>query len=114
MTLLAGGPSIFLQKNLLGESDVSMSEEGKSESLPYVSISDKVPLIESHKKSKLSKKCKGLLVFALLLATAGAVVGYYLYWRNVVGLKIMSLNTWGMPASLGSSDKEIRMAAIGW
>ena len=25
----------------------------------------------------------------------------------------MSLNTWGMPASLGSYDKEMRMAAIG-
>ena len=25
----------------------------------------------------------------------------------------MSLNTWGMPHSLGSEDKELRMAAIG-
>ena len=25
----------------------------------------------------------------------------------------MSLNTWGMPYSLGSYDKELRMAAIG-
>ena len=29
------------------------------------------------------------------------------------GLKVMSLNTWGMPYSLGSYDKELRMAAIG-
>ena len=29
------------------------------------------------------------------------------------GLKIMALNTWGMPASLGSYDKTDRMKAIG-
>ena len=28
-------------------------------------------------------------------------------------MKVMSLNTWGMPYSLGSYDKELRMAAIG-
>ena len=31
----------------------------------------------------------------------------------LLALKVMSLNTWGMPASLGSYDKEMRMAAIG-
>ena len=28
-------------------------------------------------------------------------------------LRVMSLNTWGMPHTLGSEDKELRMAAIG-
>ena len=28
-------------------------------------------------------------------------------------MKVMTLNTWGMPAKLGAWDKEERMAAIG-
>ena len=29
------------------------------------------------------------------------------------GLRVMALNTWGMPATFGSQDKELRMQAIG-
>ena len=29
------------------------------------------------------------------------------------GLKVMALNVWGMPAKVGSEDKELRMEAIG-
>ena len=30
-----------------------------------------------------------------------------------LGLKVMSLNTWGMPRTFGSEDKSLRMEAIG-
>ena len=32
---------------------------------------------------------------------------------NVAGLKVLALNVWGMPAKVGSEDKELRMKAIG-
>jgi len=39
------------------------------------------------------------------------------YWLNssgtIVGLKLMALNTWGMPAAFGAQDKALRMEAIG-
>ena len=33
--------------------------------------------------------------------------------HNSPSIKVLSLNTWGMPATFGSYDKELRMAAIG-
>ena len=50
-----------------------------------------------------------------LVALALALVGlaYWLYWKDVVGLRVMALNTWGIPHTFGSRDKEERMAAIG-
>ena len=29
--------------------------------------------------------------------------------QSVVGLRVLALNTWGMPAKVGSEDKELRM-----
>ena len=31
----------------------------------------------------------------------------------VVGLRVLALNVWGMPAAVGSKDKELRISAIG-
>jgi len=61
--------------------------------------------------------CVLLLIFGVTaLATALAIS----YWLNsgggagpIVNLKVMALNTWGMPATFGAEDKEIRMEAIG-
>eukprot|EP00092_Neocalanus_flemingeri_P026367 GFUD01028583.1.p1 GENE.GFUD01028583.1~~GFUD01028583.1.p1 ORF type:complete len:338 (-),score=73.61 GFUD01028583.1:163-1176(-) len=49
------------------------------------------------------------------LALASAIIASYflLYHKNVVGLRVMSLNTWGMPKTFGSEDKSLRMEAIG-
>jgi len=49
------------------------------------------------------------------LALAAAILASYflLQQKNVVGLKVMSLNTWGMPRTFGSEDKSLRMEAIG-
>jgi len=56
---------------------------------------------------------------ALLLIVAGhALAIYFIYFRctkenNCVPLKVMTLNTWGMPEKLGSEFKAARMEAIG-
>ena len=31
----------------------------------------------------------------------------------VVGLRVLALNVWGMPAVVGAQDKELRISAIG-
>ena len=56
-----------------------------------------------------------LVTLTGLAGLVGAIcLGYYLYHvREVSQLRVMSLNTWGMPHTLGSEDKELRMAAIG-
>ena len=40
-------------------------------------------------------------------------LGYNFYWKDVVGLRVMSYNTWGIPHTFGSQDKEERMEKIG-
>ena len=36
-----------------------------------------------------------------------------LHKQVVVGLRVLALNVWGMPAVVGSKDKELRISAIG-
>jgi len=45
--------------------------------------------------------------------SAAIVTCYFLYFKYVIGLKVLALNVWGMPAKVGSEDKELRMQAIG-
>ena len=60
---------------------------------------------------------------------AAIIISYLLYFKYVIGqtadgyniitldyvpgLKVLALNCWGMPAKVGSEDKELRMAHIG-
>jgi len=56
-----------------------------------------------------------ILVFLIGVAalTAAILIAYFLYFKYVIGLKVLALNVWGMPAKVGSEDKELRMKAIG-
>ena len=60
---------------------------------------------------------------------SAVVLCYFLYYRSVLGkvqystvqystvssagLRVLSLNVWGMPAAVGAKDKELRISAIG-
>jgi len=58
--------------------------------------------------------CLAIFAFGCIALVSAIVASYFLIQnQNVIGLKVMSLNTWGMPASLGSVYKEDRMIAIG-
>jgi len=63
------------------------------------------------------KGCGGKCWFLTSLTTAVLVglflAGYNYYWKDVVGIRVMSFNTWGIPAKFGSRDKEKRMDRIG-
>jgi len=82
-----------------------------------MSDSDLSPLLESagprwRRRSTLI--CLALLGVGLAcLATAITLSYFLLVNKDVVGLRVMALNTWGMPATFGSQDKELRMQAIG-
>jgi len=56
-----------------------------------------------------------LAVFFLgFIALASSILAcYFLFFKSVMGLRVLALNTWGMPAKVGSEDKELRMKAIG-
>ena len=59
-----------------------------------------------------------LFLFALLVIVVGHTIAiYYIYFKchssNCLPIKVMSLNCWGMPESLGSQFKKDRIAAIG-
>ena len=63
---------------------------------------------------------KRLAIFlvSLLLIVIGHVLAiYFIYFKcsghNCQALKVVALNTWGMPATLGSEFKEERIKAIG-
>lgn len=78
---------------------------------------EQVPLLEEP-TSRWRRRSSLVCVLVTLTGLAGLVgaicLGYYLYHvREVSQLRVMSLNTWGMPHTLGSEDKELRMAAIG-
>jgi len=85
--------------------------------------SDRTQLLQDDVETRGRSCCthKRLLCFfiALLLIIAGHVIAiYYIHLRctpenNCVPLKVMSLNTWGMPEKLGSEFKTQRMEAIG-
>ena len=71
---------------------------------------------ESAAKSEDIETVNGSLLWlncVLFVLVVLFCVSYWFYWKDVVGMRVMALNTWGMPHTLGSQDKEERMAAIG-
>jgi len=57
--------------------------------------------------------CLGLVTLGVSALVSAILLCYFRYWDNSPSIKVLSLNTWGMPATFGSYDKELRMAAIG-
>ena len=72
--------------------------------------------------------CIFVFIIGVAALTAAIVISYFLYFKYVIGeikwfitlksnsfpgLKVLALNVWGMPAKVGSEDKELRMKAIG-
>ena len=61
--------------------------------------------------------CLSLLLLGSLGLAAALILTYYLAAPGglgpIVSLKLMALNTWGMPATFGAQDKTARMQAIG-
>jgi len=82
-----------------------------------MSEDDRDPLLEVttsrwHRRSSVI--CLLVFLTGLVCLVTALLVGYFgLVKSDAIALRVMSLNTWGMPASLGSYDKEMRMAAIG-
>jgi len=75
------------------------------------------PLLEVA-NSRWRRKSALICVLLVILGTSALVtailLSYFHYWEdNSPSIKVLSLNTWGMPATFGSYDKELRMAAIG-
>jgi len=78
---------------------------------------DQDPLLAAAPPSRWTPRrttvcCLVLLLLGSLGLTAALAITW---WINVggVGLKVMALNTWGMPATFGAEDKTLRMKAIG-
>ncbi len=62
-------------------------------------------------------RCLFFLLALFLIAVGHAVAVYFIYFRcnaynGCTSVRVMTLNTWGMPAVFGSEYKEPRMAAI--
>merc|ERR1712061_709524 len=61
--------------------------------------------------------CLSLLLLGSLGLATALILTYYLAAPGglgpIVSLKLMALNTWGMPATFGAQDKTARMQAIG-
>jgi len=79
-----------------------------------VDVKDVTPLVGEAGKARCSRP-KFLVWFFSILSVCLLLIGtgYWFYWKDVVGLRVMALNTWGIPHTFGSLDKEERMAAIG-
>jgi len=65
-----------------------------------------------HRKGRY-KTCLIIFLLGLLALIVAITICYFLFFKAVVPLRVMSLNVWGMPAKVGSEDKELRMKAIG-
>ena len=77
---------------------------------------DREPLLEEASprwRRKSSLLCLGLVMVGGLALVTAILLSYSHYWDNSPAVKVLTLNTWGMPATFGSYDKELRMAAIG-
>ena len=65
-------------------------------------------------RRKSALMCLGLLTLGVAALVTAILLSYFHFWEeNSPSIKVLSLNTWGMPATFGSYDKELRMAAIG-
>ena len=77
---------------------------------------EREPLLEvanARWRRKSALICLGLLTLGVSALVSAILLCYFRYWENSPSIKVLSLNTWGMPATFGSYDKELRMAAIG-
>jgi len=74
---------------------------------------DLEPLFGGSSRRGCSGKCWVLSALSTAVAVGLLLAGYNYYWKDVVSLRVMSYNTWGMPATFGSQDKEERMVKIG-
>jgi len=79
----------------------------------FVDVSDQQPLFGGKSRRRCSKTCLSIVVLGLLVFVGIMMAGYSMYWSDVVGVRVMALNTWGMPHTFSSEDKEERMTAIG-
>lgn len=81
-------------------------------------MSDSVALLEEerprHKCLQPKVLCPLLVSIGLLSLTTAVCIGYFSdNFGAAVPLRILALNTWGMPELFGAKDKELRMKAIG-
>ena len=70
----------------------------------YVEVNDRQPLFSDKSNRKCSKACYFLSVLGLLVIVGILMAGYSMYWNDVIGVRVMSLNTWGMPHTMSSED----------
>jgi len=77
--------------------------------------SENQPLLGDSSSGRKKKNLLCILIFLIGVAalSAAIIISYFLYFKYVIGLKVLALNVWGMPAKVGSEDKELRMKAIG-
>jgi len=85
-------------------------------------MSDSDPLIDTGAPSRWTSRrttlcCLSLLLLGSLGLVTALILTYFLAAPGglgpIVSLKLMALNTWGMPATFGAQDKTLRMQAIG-
>jgi len=75
---------------------------------------DTEPLVSSQSGRRgCGAKCWFLTSLTTAVLVGLFLAGYNYYWKDVVGIRVMSFNTWGIPATFGSRDKEKRMDRIG-
>jgi len=85
-------------------------------------MSDLDPLLVTGTPSRWTSRrtticCLSLLLLGSLGLATALILTYFLAAPGglgpIVSLKLMALNTWGMPATFGAKDKTSRMKAIG-
>lgn len=87
--------------------------ECEDDLVPIVGATSQLDLSPSQ---RFSKKwiCPVIALCGMLAISVAVAVGYLKTQAgDSVNLRIISLNTWGMPHTLGAQDKEIRMDGIG-
>merc|ERR1711874_404564 len=84
-----------------------------SENMTSLVESDTEPLFGGKEKRKCSGRCWVISSVCIAVSVGLIFLGYNFYWKDVVGLRVMTYNTWGIPHTFGSKDKEERMEKIG-
>jgi len=59
------------------------------------------------------RTCLATSLLGIIFLTTAILASYFLFFKSVVSVRVMALNVWGMPAKVGSEDKELRIKAIG-
>jgi len=96
-----------------GDNRIEEREENEEEDDETTRLLGPPPGARRRTREERRRTCLAVAILGLIFVTTAILASYFLFFKSVVSVHVMALNVWGMPAKVGSEDKELRIKAIG-